>query len=265
MAVVAVAPMHCLRIEGPDARRFAQAQFSGDVRSLEAGHWQWNAWLDAQGRVQALMHLADLGSERLLAVLRGGDAGRMCADLGRYLLRSRVVLSASTFSGCPEAALPMGRFEEDGHDLVIGFGGRSLRLIESSSAPDLAASMRWRVADIEAGWPILPWQGPHFLPPALGLERLGAISLGKGCYPGQEIVARLHFRGTHKWRLCHLRGAGALEPGAVREAAGDPLLHVLDCVPNEGRMESLAVVPAFIVNSINILGNIYHVISMFDA
>src|SRR5690348_10968315 len=85
----------CIEIAGADARAFAQAQFSGDVRALHAGHWQWNAWLDAKGSVRALMHLADLGDGRLFALLRGGDAQALCADLRRYVLRSKVSLDAS--------------------------------------------------------------------------------------------------------------------------------------------------------------------------
>lgn len=265
MAAVVVAPVHCLLIEGPDARRFAQAQFSADVRALQAGHWQWNAWLDAHGRVQALMHLADLGGERLLAVLRGGKAERIRADLGRYLMRSKAVLSVSAFHGHSDAALPSGHLERDRHDFVIGLGSRSLRLRQGASPPDPAASEQWRLADINAGWPTLPPDGGHFLPPALGLGRLGAISLEKGCYPGQEIVARLHYRGVHKRRLCHLRGPTMLEPGTVPGPAGDNSVHVLDCVSGEGSMEILAVVPENIGNIINILDNIYHVTSAFDA
>ncbi|HJU25757.1 MAG TPA: folate-binding protein, partial [Rhodanobacteraceae bacterium] len=75
----------CIEISGEDARAFVQAQFSGDVRTLLPGHWQWNAWLDHKGTVRALMHLADAGDGRLLALLRGGDTQSLCADLRRYV------------------------------------------------------------------------------------------------------------------------------------------------------------------------------------
>src|SRR5690348_45480 len=90
----AAGPAQCIEIAGADARTFAQAQFSGDVRALRAGHWQWNAWLDPKGSVRALMHLADPGDGRLLALLRGGDAEALCTELRRYVFRSKVQLQA---------------------------------------------------------------------------------------------------------------------------------------------------------------------------
>src|SRR5690348_501060 len=86
----------CVEIAGADARTFAQAQFSGDVRALQAGHWQWNAWLDPKGSVRALMHLADPGDGRLFALLRGGDAEALCTELRRYVFRSKVSLEVSS-------------------------------------------------------------------------------------------------------------------------------------------------------------------------
>ncbi len=81
-----------LLIEGPDAMTFAHAQFSSSVKSLSAGHWQFSAWLDPQGRVRALFHLARLGDERLLLLLRGGNAADMVASLQRFVLRAKLTL-----------------------------------------------------------------------------------------------------------------------------------------------------------------------------
>jgi len=99
---------------------------------------------------------------------------------------------------------------------------------------DVGALERWRAADIEAGLvDLAPGQLDRFLPAALGLGRLGAVSVRKGCYPGQEIVARLHFKGGNKrWlhRLAftaaelpvpgtELVATGADAPGEVLQAA----------------------------------------------
>src|SRR5581483_7163538 len=85
-----LAEAQCIELGGEDARAFAQAQFSGDVRALQPLHWHWNAWLDHKGGVRALMHLADAGDGRLLALLRGGDAEMVCAELRKYVLRAKV-------------------------------------------------------------------------------------------------------------------------------------------------------------------------------
>jgi len=258
--------VNCLLIEGPDARRFAQAQFSGDVESLAQGQWQWNAWLDAHGRVQALMHLAGLGGDRLLAILRGGDAEDARAGLARYVFRAKASVAACIFSGHAEGALPMGHVDAEAQDgITIGYGDRSLRLVPQGANADSKAANAWRLADIRAGWPALPAGDAQFLPPALSLERLGAVSLAKGCYPGQEIVARLHYRGGHKFSLYHLRGTAPLEPGADVQSGGAGLVRVLDCAMADGAAEALVVAPKSDISTFNILDNKYNVVSRYNT
>jgi hypothetical protein len=258
--------VNCLLIEGPDARRFAQAQFSGDVESLAQGQWQWNAWLDAHGRVQALMHLADLGGDRLLAVLRGGDAENTRAGLARYVFRAKASVTACIFSGHAEGALPMGHVDAEAQDgITLGYGDRSLRLVPQGANADSKAANAWRLADIRAGWPVLPAGDAQFLPPALSLERLGAVSLDKGCYPGQEIVARLHYRGGHKFSLYRVRGPAPLEAGAAVHAEDIGAVRVLDCASVDGAVEALMVVPRSDISFFNILDNKYDIVSRYDT
>jgi len=119
--------------------------------------------------------------------------------------------------------------------------------------------------DIRRGWPTLPDGQPEFLPPALGLERLGAMAFDKGCYPGQEIAARLHYRGGHKWHLCRLRGSVPLPVGEVRDVPGSTVARVLDIVSAEDGFEALAVLQIGTPSEIRLLGNIYAIESTFDA
>jgi folate-binding protein YgfZ len=258
--------VNCILIEGADARRFAQAQFAGDVESLAQGEWQWNAWLDAQGRVRALMHLARLGEDHLLAILRGGDVEKTRASLARYVFRARASVAVRTFSGHAGGALPMGRVDGGTEDMIsIGYGDRSLQLKgRGNASPDEDAANAWRLADIRAGWPVLPADDARFLPPALGLEHLGAVSLDKGCYPGQEIVARLHWRGGNKSNLCHVRGPSVLDSDANLESMQGPVA-VLGCAVADGRVEALVVAPKADTFTINILGNEYEILSRYDA
>lgn len=263
----AIGTMHCVVLEGADARQFAQAQFSGDMDALQPGHWQWNAWLDAQGRIRALMHLSDLGDGRLLAVLRGGNAEIIRAALARYLFRLRVDLATKSFTAQCGDPLPGGVARQEDGVVVLGHGTRGLRLapLSASALPDPDAQRRWRLEEIRRGWPTLPEGEPEFLPPALGLERLGAVAFDKGCYPGQEIAARLHYRGGHKWRLCRLRGPAPLPVGEVRDAAGSALGQVLDIAKAEDGFEALAVLRIGMSNEISLLGSTYAVESVFDA
>jgi len=258
--------VNCLLIEGADARRFAQAQFSGDIESLAEGRWQWNAWLDTQGRVQALMHLADLGGERLLAILRGGDAEATRAGLSRYVFRAKASVTVRIFSGHADGVLPLGHVDTNAPGgIAIGYGDRSLRLKASGAHTDPAAANAWRLADIRAGWPTLPAGDAPFLPPALALEKLGAVSFDKGCYPGQEIVARLHYRGGHKFGLYHVRGPVPLEPGATLHSDDAGLIRVLDCAMAEGAAEALIVAPKSDINVFNMLDNKYDVVSRYNT
>lgn len=258
--------VNCLLIEGADARRFAQAQFSGEIGSLAEGRWQWNAWLDAQGRVQALMHLARLGDDRLLALLRGGDAEAIRTGLVRYLLRSKATLTPYVFSGHAGGALPMGSVDADAHgEVALGYGDRSLRLKAPGRDADPEAANAWRLAEIRAGWPTLPTAEAQFLPPALGLERLGAVSFDKGCYPGQEIAARLHYRGGHKSSLYHVRGRVPLKAGASVQAADGSLVRVLDGAMDDDAAEALLVATKTDSTLFNILENKYDVISRYDT
>ncbi len=234
-----------LTLEGTDALTFAHAQFTSDVLSLQTGHWQWSAWLDARGRVRYLFHLARTHDDVLVACLRGGDAAVMAQQLGRYVFRSRVTVAARPPAlpgggpSCPAYAI-----EQRSDALVFGFGERSL--VVPATAEDDGA---WRLEAIRHGEPWLPDAClDTFLPPALGLRRLGAINLKKGCFPGQEIAARLHYLGGHKNALVHLRapepfmtGRMTLEAPAANQAAEAMSIDVLDAVDAGDGHEALAV------------------------
>lgn len=261
----------CIELTGEQARAFAQAQFSGDVDALLPGRWQWNAWLDAQGRVRALIQLAridDANGDRLIALLRGGDASAICNALQRYVLRARANLQPMTPRFCRiggELALNEVRMEGDA--IGFGYGDRSLWLVGDGAADLPIGSEReqaFRLADIRAGWPSLPQHAePVFLPPALGLEHLGAVSFNKGCYPGQEIAARLHYRGGHKMHLCRIASTSHLIPGPMSGGSGrDTILDVAFAA--EG-YEALAVLEASTIHYNNGLDDILNVVERFSA
>ena len=256
-----IGPVQCIAIEGAGARRFAQAQFSGNVDALAPGHWQWNAWLTPQGRVRALMHLVDTGDGNLLAVLRGGDAQEIRAALSRYLLRSPVTLAVREFGCRADGPADSGAAASDRGDIVLGYGLRSLRLgAAANTQADPAASTAWRVQDIHEGWPRLPVAEPGFLPPALGLEHLQAVSFDKGCYPGQEIAARLRYRGGHKHRLYHLQAHASM----LEDAAAFPQeIKPLDVATDGGEIHALAVGPVDLSDEIPAPGGSFRVASRF--
>ncbi|HEV2622192.1 MAG TPA: folate-binding protein [Frateuria sp.] len=224
-------------LEGADAIAFAQAQFSSNLASLADGQWQFSAWLDAQGRVRALFHLVRLDGQRLRLLLRGGEAQALAAELQRYVFRAKVHVAAlpvRQLSTTTAMAVHAVAAQED--TLVLGCGSHGLKL--ANQADD-----EWRLPQLRAGWPWLPPGGADGLLPAwLDLGKLGATALDKGCYPGQEIVARMHYRGGSKRHLHHLRLSRALAPGDVLEVDGQPAIQLLDVVATDGAAEALAVV-----------------------
>lgn len=239
-----------LHVQGTDAERFAHAQFASDVRALPLHGWQWSAWLDAQGRVRALMQLARIADTHFIALLRGGDAYAVSSALGRFLLRDKVQLTAQKMRLLPGAALAMHAVRMQEHTIAFGMGTHRWMLCErqvesvpvSGSPEDALRAEAW-LHELRAGWPWLPDAAlDALLPPALGLEHLGAVRFDKGCYPGQEIAARLHFRGGNKRELVHLRGHTQTIEALLR--AAPDALQVLLTHSDLDRTEILGVLNA---------------------
>ena len=244
-----------LSLTGRDAVAFAQAQTMNDVATLEDGRWQWNGWLTAKGRVIALFGLVRIAADTVWMVVPDAEADAFADRLRRFVFRSKVAIAvrgdlaiagrlraSELASGNHWAGDPAHAIELDlsGH-LDNGHAGRSLRIGPAVAADeDTAALAAWRRQDLEHGWPRLDAaQSEQWTPQQLSLERLQAFSVKKGCYPGQEIVARTHFLGQAKRGLALIATAEPLTPGAAVDAA-DPQAGTIVSVAGA---RALAVVP----------------------
>jgi tRNA-modifying protein YgfZ len=216
-------------LSGADAVAFAQAQFANDVQALRNGHWQWNAWLSAKGRVIALFALLRRADDALLVLLPDGGADDLATALNRFVFRRKVRIAAGEdLHACARLAAPAqaqgaALAERDGGTIELDMGGdglpRTLLLVPAAQATGLTADPAfadaWRQADLRLGLARLQAsQREQWTPQQLALDRLRAFSVKKGCYPGQEIVARTHFLGKAKRALQLLEGIGATEVGA---------------------------------------------------
>ena len=239
-----------LALRGRDAVAFGQAQFMNDIALLGDGQWQWNGWLTPKGRVIALFALLKPDAETLWLLLPDADPAALATQLQRYVFRSKVELQTRddlhvTGAFTAPALASNARFAGDADsvlelDLSAEGGYRRLHIGSAIAATDADARARWRRFDLEHSLPRLrAAQAEQWTPQQLSLDRLRAFSVKKGCYPGQEIVARTHFLGQVKRRLALFEANGRVVEGAPIEAEGQTLGTV---IASEGS-SVLAVLP----------------------
>jgi folate-binding protein YgfZ len=243
-----------IALVGRDAVAFAQAQTMNDVDALRPGRWQWNGWLTPKGRVIALFALLRLAADTVWLLVPDADAAELAAQLQRFVLRRKLEITvrddlhaSGAFEG-PERA-DGATFDGDADTgIVLDMGGfglrRSLRISGAPEATDPTAELRWAASDLHLGFPRLPSsQAEQWTPQMLSLDRLQAYSVKKGCYPGQEIVARTHFLGQAKRGLVLFEAAAEPGVGANVDIGASALGQIVSTVRNGDGWLALAVLP----------------------
>jgi folate-binding protein YgfZ len=245
-----------VRFSGADTHAFAQAQFSNDLRPLTDGQWQWSSWLTAKGRVISVFQLLRIDDQQLLAIFHDGDGANVAEALRRFVFRRKVSIAveadwaiSARFAAPTDArsdtfhTYPTGMLELDQGSAALP---RTLRLEATSEIQPFAAqeqdafALAWRQADLRLGLPRLDAsQVEVWTPQQLGLDRLNAVSVKKGCYPGQEIVARTHFLGKAKRSLQLLACSHAVAPGTQVSCNG----NAIGTVASSAGPLALAVLP----------------------
>ncbi len=238
-------PLGLIEVTGADAGSFLQGQLSNDLRELGPSRAQLSSFNSPKGRMLAVLHLFR-GTDSIFLELHRSVLEATLKRLRLFVLRSKVNLEdASIRRGVlglagPDAA---ARLKEIGLPaplaaLDLAWAGEVAiirrqgecprytlcapfeRLTELSGAlAGKAATVdgnAWKLLDIEAGIPtVYPATSDHFVPQMCNLDALGGISFNKGCYTGQEIVARVHYRGAVKRRMSLIRTDGELPvPGS---------------------------------------------------
>ena len=220
-----------LRFEGPDAATFLHGQLSSDLRELSPGRLQRSSYSSPKGRVLAdlLLWRAPRDDATIHALIGADLAPAIAKRLSMFVLRAKVRVgdvsagSARFGVGGPGAAgaidRALGAHPDPGAvasaDGVVVIGLPDGRFVVEA---DVAHAQRvqdalaahaartdatpWIAADVRAGVPLVTTAtSDQFVPQALNLDVLGAVSFQKGCYPGQEIVARTQYLGRLKERL----------------------------------------------------------------
>lgn len=244
-----------ITMTGRDSSAFAQAQFMNDVDAIAPGHWQWNGWLTPKGRVIALFALLKLDAETLWLLLPDADPSNVADGLRRFVFRSKVAMAVrddllvtGCFGAC--AGVQGNAFAIDSEGaLELDMGGdggpRCLRIATGAAcSAEADAVARWAACDLEHGLPRLPnSQIEQWTPQQLTLDRLHGFSVKKGCYPGQEIVARTHFLGKVKRGVVLLESDAPLSAGADVHASGTAIGKVVAIASDGDRHLGLAVLP----------------------
>jgi folate-binding protein YgfZ len=206
--VIRLENLSVLRFRGLDARKFLQGQLSNDVEKLRTQSALLAGLHDPQGRVLAILRLVALEENDVLAVLPRELAGVMQRHLQRFVLRAKVTIELvdtewRAYGLCGPDADAAARLQKsirlasDPPRLIV-VASRHDRLPEG----DLLEAEEWQALDVADGLPELtPASSGLFVSQMLNLDVLEGIAFDKGCYTGQEIIARAHYRGRVKRRL----------------------------------------------------------------
>jgi folate-binding protein YgfZ len=228
-----------LAFRGVDAARFLQGQLSADTEKLPPGAGTLAGLHNAQGRVTALLALVRHAPDEFFAVLPRELAGRVAQTLGKFVFRAKVRIGDESENirvlGAPAGAAHSGIAE-------VAWSDRRLLLVPreptASDGPGVAgrdsALALWERADVAGGMPqIYAATSEAFVAQMLNLDLLGAIAFDKGCYTGQEVIARAHYRGRVKRRMQRWRHASAtpLAPGDSAQSADGRALTVVRVAP----------------------------------
>jgi tRNA-modifying protein YgfZ len=222
LAHVSLQSLGAVAFRGADVVRFLQGQLSQDIERTSASSSLMAGYHNAQGRVIALLRLVRLNETELLALLPRELAPVCVQRLAKFVLRAKVTISDESASwqvrgilGEAAADWPRARNAQriEGDTTIVCVGESPPRwLAIEPRRPDFPATagseQLWHAQDIAAGEPqVFAATSELFVSQMLNLDVLGAIAFDKGCYTGQEIIARAHYRGRMKRRMQRFRTA----------------------------------------------------------
>ncbi len=276
--LVALPRQRVVHVTGSDAMSFLQGQLTCDLRELDGGHHRLGTWCTAKGRALVLMRLWQR-ADGIAFHLPEALAEPILKRLRMYVLRAQVVLEPSD-DGLLQVAGPRAEAHlaavldtvlPDAPDGCLQHNGITLMRLpdavprfELIAAPDVLTALKAKLVeagcceapealatllDIRAGLPSIdPANSERFVPQMLNLDRLAGIGFTKGCYTGQEVVARMQYLGKLKRRM-YRAGLDGTAPvaGSELSSSGSTSLqgagHVVTAVDlPEGGCELLVVI-----------------------
>lgn len=228
---------------GPDRVSYLQGQVTLDVAALAADQHLPAAHCDAKGKMWSTLRLFHRG-EDLAYIERRSLRDTQLAELKKYAVFAKVTLAAdddavllgvagagarsalaNVFSVLPDADAPVVQqdattllwFDLPAERFLLIIGADNAAELQQKLAgeAELNNSEQWLALDIEAGFPVIDAAtSAQLIPQATNIQALNGISFKKGCYTGQEMVARAKFRGANKRALYWLAGKAGNVPAA---------------------------------------------------
>ena len=247
----------CLKISGQDAESFLQGQMTMDLRHLPPEQLGFTSFLSAKGRVIANARLMKC-DEAVWLVLPASMTQILAQRLKLFVLRSKVLIEDLSESiaviGLTDPALALSSDHPSSHNDAWPYAAwRWISLSAcgetSNMKEDPDAERSWQQRDIESGlaWILPPSREAH-IPQMINLDLHQGIGFEKGCYTGQEIVARTHYLGQLKRRLFRVecKSNELPMPGTAiylgEEASEESVGEWVNAVHvNDGTIEGLAV------------------------
>jgi folate-binding protein YgfZ len=226
-----------IRAVGDDARSFLHGQLTQDMLGLSAGQARLAGYCSAKGRLLASFVVWQRSPSELLLACSADLLAATLKRLSMFVLRARCRLSDASaeiplhgIAGAMPAEAPSApwmRAEHGGADLVrlpdaAGVARWLWAGAEPPALPALSADA-WRWLEVQSGVPrIVAASVEQFVPQMVNLELVGGVNFQKGCYPGQEVVARSQYRGTLKRRAFLFDSDAPAAPGQEIFASNDP-------------------------------------------
>lgn len=229
----------CIRATGADVQNFLQGQLSNDITQLQDKFVQISAYCNPKGRMLAQFLVLPDGTDYLLLLPRAILEPTL-KRLRMFVLRSQVTLSdesdqliclglaGSDLSAKTTLALPVEDYDLTRNEKVLAARlpapipryllvapFEAAKQLWQDQSKELTATDQhvWHWLDIQAGLPVIqPQTVEEFVPQMVNLELINGVNFKKGCYPGQEIVARMHYLGKPKRRMHRFSVAQAPPP-----------------------------------------------------
>ncbi|MES2414356.1 MAG: folate-binding protein [Pseudomonadota bacterium] len=242
--VAALQHLGVIRVIGEDSVNFLQGQLTQDVAQMDMTHARLAAFCNAKGRMQASFIVLKRSSDEVLLICSRDILAQTLKRLSMFVLRAKAKLTDATdeyllfglagsmVEAFTAPAQPAWSKEDRGEASVVflhpGAGQRRALWCAPAGTPEPVGgrldSGRWDWLEVQSGIAMVSQPiFEAFVPQMLNYESVGGVSFKKGCYPGQEVVARSQFRGTLKRRAYLVVTNGDRLPGV-----GEDVFHIKD-------------------------------------